>query len=387
MIKKYFEKDNTFTTNLFMTLVYAIALIEIIIRLPNAKLFYGSLHKVTEIGDLNGVNYIFDIFHLIPNAYIVVLSLYIASLLINLTNLKNIFSKTSAWYLCGVLNFYNPSIADGGSAVILIFMFYAIFLNDSKNYYLKALNNMFLLLIQLQVCFIYLSAGLTKLNGQLWTRGVATYYALQVDQFSHPILQQYFAKNAFFVTLSSLGTLAFQLSFPYLIWNKKTRPYVAALGSLIHLQISFGMGLVTFGLIMSVSYFSFYNEEEIKKVLNRFKLSQVSVFFDHECINCMRFARLMRILIPKKSLIIKDANKKDPSFLETLHLTDGQRVYQGFSAICQMVYRAPILKIASPVFYLIEKSGLGAYFYDQYILKSNWRNNCREGVCTLNYIK
>ncbi|OIQ19130.1 MAG: hypothetical protein BM556_07545 [Bacteriovorax sp. MedPE-SWde] len=384
-IKKYlFDKDNSNTIRLFQIALYSIGLLEILLRLPNIELFYGSPHKILESGDNGGITFIFDLFRIFTwkYNYIPVIATYIVSLLINLSAKQTTFSKLTSWYLYGVLNYYCPSIADGGCAIILIFYFYSTLFTNGSTEVKKFINNFILLLIQLQVCFIYLSAGLAKANGKLWTRGVATYYALQVDQFSLPIVQGSLAKSSLFITLSSLGTLIFQLSFPYLVWNKKTRPLVILIGSLIHLQISLLMGLITFGFIMSASYISFYEDEKSKNIINLFKSRPLTVFFDSQCVKCMQFAKAVKVIDFSESITIRDA-QEDSHYLPTLHSYSEEKEYTGFNSIAQILYSLKILIPLFPMIYLLEKTRVGTWIYDRYILKSNWRLKCTAGSCSL----
>lgn len=64
-IKKcLFDKDNSNTIRLFQIALYSIGLLEILLRLPNIELFYGSPHKILESGDNGGITFIFDLFRI-----------------------------------------------------------------------------------------------------------------------------------------------------------------------------------------------------------------------------------------------------------------------------------------------------------------------------------
>lgn len=383
-IIKILAKDRAETIKLFRISVYLIALIEIVLKIPNLKLFYGSPDKVIETSVVYGLTYIFNIGNIVDLSqfYLLFCHGYIAVLLLNLSRFQNVFTRIMAWYLCGSLNYINPSVGDGGSAVILIFLFFLIFVSEKRDLYSSCRNNVVLFLIRTQMCFIYLSAGLTKVTGQLWTKGVATYYALQVDQFSLPIIQETIAKNELFITASTYGTLMFQLSFPYLIWNKKTRPYVIGFGTLIHLQISLVMGLITFGLIMSVGYIGFYSNKKSKNTLSLFDFSKLTVYFDDECKVCMKIASILKKLDWLNLIDIRyvDGNV---NYKQTLNSNSNAYFYKGFSSIVQICKRVPILLVSLPLMQILLKLKIGNYIYDNIILKSKWRNKCSNGVCSL----
>lgn len=264
------------TIELFQKGLFLVAFLEIVLRCQNIEVLYSDYNLILQNSEVEFLRGLFSTLASLNNKLITYSSLvlYGLTLVINFTKYRNFLTKLLSWYLCGSINYFNSSIGDGGSGVMLILMFYSIFLSNGQKEWQRVLNNTVLFLIKTQVCFIYLNAGLLKVTGELWTKGVATYYTLQVDQFSHPFIQETIAKNAVFVTLSSLGTLAFQLTFPLMVWNKKTRNLFIFIGSLIHLQIAFVMGLTTFGLIMSVSYIVFYDNtksQEILKVKNHLK--------------------------------------------------------------------------------------------------------------------
>ena len=125
-IIKILAKDRAETIKLFRITVYLIALIEIVLKIPNLKLFYGSPDKVIETSVIYGLTYIFNIGYIVDLSqfYLLFCYGYIAVLLLNLSRFQNVITRIMAWYLCGSLNYINPSVGDGGSAVILIFLFF-----------------------------------------------------------------------------------------------------------------------------------------------------------------------------------------------------------------------------------------------------------------------
>jgi hypothetical protein len=260
---------------LFLIALYLVMLLETFLRSFNGHLFWGNPKAILERGDLSGLNFVFSSLEYYPQLWSVLVAFLILFLILEILGFTHSTYRLFIWLLYGTINHACPVIADGGSGIMLILSFYAILLNDEVNQISIALNRTAQNLIKFQVCFIYLSAGLAKVHGELWSKGVAIYYALQVDQFSHPWVQDNLANNALFVTLATYATLAFQLSFPVGIWHPKLRPWLIAIGTLIHLQISFMMGLLTFGLVMSASYIVFYDEKRCAYLLSlghKFKL-------------------------------------------------------------------------------------------------------------------
>lgn len=253
---------------LFTLAIYSVMLIETTLRAFNGELFWGNPSSIIERGDLSGLNFLFSLLEFHPNSWPFIVTLLVCLLLLEILGRTSIVQRLAIWLCYGTLNHACPAIADGGSGIMLIMSFYALLLNEKNTDIGQALNRVGVLLIKFQVCFIYLSAGLAKVHGELWSKGVAIYYALQIDQFSHPWVQDNLATNAIFITLATYGTLAFQLTFPVGIWHSKLRPWILIAGTIIHLQISFMMGLLTFGLVMSASYIIFYDESKCHSLLS-----------------------------------------------------------------------------------------------------------------------
>ncbi len=107
-------------------------------------------------------------------------------------------------------------------------------------------------------------------RGVLWQNGTAIYYTLQVDEYTHPVAKDLVSRYAILTVLGSYITLLYQVMFPWLVWNKKVRPWLLTVGSCIHMQISFVMGLFMFGFAIAVAYLSFASEKFAEKILRSF---------------------------------------------------------------------------------------------------------------------
>ena len=64
-------------------------------------------------------------------------------------------------------------------------------------------------------------------------------------------------------------TLAYQVSFPWLIWDQRVRPFLMTFGTVLHLQIALVMGLFSFGLAVMASYPIFFADERSAAILRR----------------------------------------------------------------------------------------------------------------------
>lgn len=114
-------------------------------------------------------------------------------------------------------------------------------------------------LMQIQIALIYGSSGLAKLHGADWVSG---------DAIAMMLLNPVFARwdwvellnigpiNWGFRTVTWL-TLFWEVSFPILVFWKRSRPFVLALGLLLHLGIIVFLQLHWFGHIMIASYLAY----------------------------------------------------------------------------------------------------------------------------------
>lgn len=118
----------------------------------------------------------------------------------------------------------------------------------------SALHNNALAGIKIQVCLVYVVASFYKLCDHDWLYGSAVYHALQVDEYSLPVLKSW---PYWLYVLMSYFTLAYQALFPILVWIRPLKKYVLAIGVVQHLFIAFGIGLFSFGIIMIISYIIF----------------------------------------------------------------------------------------------------------------------------------
>jgi hypothetical protein len=184
-------------------------------------------------------------------------------------------SSLVVWYLTTIL--YNKVYItlDGGNNIISLMLLYAILMDPSEsrtegrgNFLKIYISNWALLISRVQLCIVYFVAGHLKMTGTHWANGTAFYYTFNVDEFTTPILQYLFSHFSPLTVIFSYTTILFQISFAFLIWFKETRPLLFLMGTAMHLGIAFGMGLVSFGLAMTICYSLFFTEVELNRILN-----------------------------------------------------------------------------------------------------------------------
>jgi hypothetical protein len=271
------SRTHPHTIRLFRRVVYGWYLLSVLMLAPAARQFWGPDSLIPlmpvrpvpllQLLDLAAVRPWFPLFVIAEVALLILgmtcrwprttaLLIYIVSM-----NLNN-----RAWVTL-----------DGGDNLMQIMLIYLIFMDpslpgaESKPGVLtwtnNALTNAVFLIARLQVVAVYLVAGLGKVTGQLWQNGTAIFYTLSVDDFTLPAIRTFVADYPIFSVVATYVTLLYQVSFPWLIWNRRFRPWLMTLGTAIHLQIALVMGLFSFGLAVMSSYVVFFTDAKSAMVM------------------------------------------------------------------------------------------------------------------------
>ena len=293
---------------------------------------------------------------------------------------------------------------DGGNNLMHILLFLLIFMAPGSGkqtsgwradaqMFGNAVSNAAFFMARVQVALVYATAGLLKVKGALWPKGVALYYTMNVVEYGNEMVGQVMSDWPLLLVFSCYMTVLFQVSFPILIWPRLTRPLMMLIGTIFHVSIIFVMGLTTFGLAMCTSYIFFYTDEKAAKLLRALRpKSKVYAAFDKNCVVCQKFARLVRLLDWRSLVLQGSAQAPDdvrilnvPIYnrLTELHACDNEGVVKGFDAIVLICSRLPILLPVLPLLKLIGYLGLGDMIYKQIAENSGWRRECKAGVCQL----
>lgn len=115
-------------------------------------------------------------------------------------------------------------------------------------------NNIAVVLIGAQLCIVYVTSALWKLQGTMWTEGIAAYYPLRLEQF---ILFPWLNEIAWHVTpaifIASWMSVYMQLLFPLTLLNRWTRVVGLIAITGMHAGIGVLMSLPFFSLVMIFS--------------------------------------------------------------------------------------------------------------------------------------
>jgi hypothetical protein len=128
--------------------------------------------------------------------------------------------------------------------------------------------NIAIRLMQLHLSIIYLFSGLGKAMGESWWDGSAMWLAVANYEYQSIDLT-WLANWPAILSLFAHVTVAWELSYPALVWPRLTRPLVVAMSIPIHLGIALFLGMMTFGLVMIIANLAFVSPWLVRAVLDR----------------------------------------------------------------------------------------------------------------------
>ena len=130
----------------------------------------------------------------------------------------------------------------------------------------SATANLAIRLMQCHLCVIYLFAGLSKLQGLSWWNGLAFWGGIANQEYQTLDLT-WLADWPLVINSLTHLTVAFELSYGVLIWNRWTRPLVLLGATCLHLGIVFALGMPTFGLAMLIANAAFVSPAFIRTLV------------------------------------------------------------------------------------------------------------------------
>ena len=132
----------------------------------------------------------------------------------------------------------------------------------------STLANVSIRLMQVHLCVVYLFAGMGKLQGDMWWNGQAIWGAVANYEYQ-TIDLTWLSEHMWLVNLVTYSALIWEVTYPFLIWPKLTRPIFITMAILVHLGIGLSMGMLTFGLIMVFANLSFLNPSSPRNWLEK----------------------------------------------------------------------------------------------------------------------
>lgn len=216
-------------------------------------------------------------------------------------------------------------------------------------------------LMQIQMAALFFYSGIEKLRGDEWWYGHAIWFLFTTNEYYDRFLLDLLARQYWLVNVATYSTILIELAFPFLIWQRRTRPYLLAAAIFLHLQFVFLMALYYFSVVMIMGHMSFVRPEWLARLGEAWKrkMGKMEMIYDGKCGFCVRsmawllaFDGLGQIKIrdfrAHPSLVVSAARLEKALYLV---LPDG-RALPGFEAYRYVVPRVPGLWWLIPFFYV-----------------------------------
>jgi predicted DCC family thiol-disulfide oxidoreductase YuxK len=214
-------------------------------------------------------------------------------------------------------------------------------------------------LIQIQMVTLWFFSSIGKIRGDDWWNGDAVWYALTTYEFYNPVAMAIAAPNYWLINIATYGTILLELVYPFLVWQKSTRPLMLICAMFLHLMFFVLLGLVYFSAIMMLGHLSFLHPDWLASAREAWKrrMGDMEMVYDGRCGFCVRsmawllaFDGLGQIRIrdfrANPSPIVSDAQLEKALYVV---LPDG-RALAGFEACRHVVPRVPGLWWLAPLF-------------------------------------
>ncbi|MFJ7059381.1 HTTM domain-containing protein [Streptomyces microflavus] len=112
-------------------------------------------------------------------------------------------------------------------------------------------HNATLVVIMVEVCLIYATAGWYKIQGSRWQDGTALYYPLKLDYFTPwPALSDVLASSGLMVMVLTYATVVVQVAFPFTLFNRRIKNVLLVMMIGEHAGIALLLGLPFFSMAM-----------------------------------------------------------------------------------------------------------------------------------------
>jgi predicted DCC family thiol-disulfide oxidoreductase YuxK len=242
-------------------------------------------------------------------------------------------------------------------------------------------------LMQIQMAVLFFYSGVEKVRGDDWWNGDAIWMVFAANDMYNGFLLDVFARHYWLVNVATYLTLLIELAYPFLIWQRATRPYLLAAAVFLHAQFATFMGMPYFSFVMIMGHMSFVRPEWLSELGQwwKRKIGAMEMIYDGRCGFCVRsmawflsFDGLAQISVrdfrTDPSPVVSDAAVEKALYLV---LPDG-RALPGFEAYRYVVLRVPGLWWQVPLFYIPVLSRLlGHPIYNWVASNRSWLSSFR----------
>ena len=216
-------------------------------------------------------------------------------------------------------------------------------------------------LMQIQMAVIFFYTGVSKIKWDAWRNGDALWLVLSSSDYYNRIYVDILAHHYWIGIVGTYATIFIELAYPFLIWQRRTRPYLLVAAIFLHLQFALFLSLIYFSFVMIMGHMSFLYPDWLHRLGAwwKRKTGDMEMIYDGQCGFCVRSMAWLLAFDGLGQIKIRDF-RRDPSPLvgdaqleQALYivLPDG-RALPGFDAYRHVVLRVPGLWWLVPLFYV-----------------------------------
>ena len=121
-------------------------------------------------------------------------------------------------------------------------------------------------LMQIQMALLFFFSGAHKLRGDEWWSGDAVWKVFAYDDYYNSFILDVFASQYWLANIATYGTILIELAYPFLIWQRRTRPYLLSAAIFLHLMFGLLLRLIYFSSVMIVGHLSFLRPEWLTRL-------------------------------------------------------------------------------------------------------------------------
>ncbi|MGE3316831.1 MAG: HTTM domain-containing protein [Planctomycetaceae bacterium] len=175
------------------------------------------------------------------------------------------------WLVLASLHHRNPFLFNSGDTLLRVLGFWLMFAESGRAWSFDRLLRQArgvepdgeprvvawpIRMMQLQVCWMYLSTGVWKAQGPLWRSGLAVYYVLGLPELSNWPLPA-FARSVEFSMAATWGTLLVEIGLPFALWWRRYRYAAIGCGVAFHFGLEYCLNVAVFQWIAIASMILF----------------------------------------------------------------------------------------------------------------------------------
>ena len=280
------KNDKAFYLALLRVLVSLWFIKEMLFRWPAFEVLYSS-HSFLKLESTYSLKLFGLNAHLLKEHYMVLVAVCMLLLLLNLFGIGRNLVSFLLFISFTIFYHLDNKFANSGDEMSMLLLFYLSFANTfshftlfkrkplppSKEKLYNLVSNLAAYSIMVNLCLSYFMAGVFKSMDAYWQNGMGIYYFVNDDRYSvFAAGSRHVALPFILSAIISYGTIILELSFPFLVWYKKSRNIVFAVCLLMHIGVYAFLMIYGMTIIFIIQYGLFYTNEEMMAVAEKIKL-------------------------------------------------------------------------------------------------------------------